>query len=135
MSTGGSACQPPAGQAWEGRLAAAIEQSRHSCKRLRPAMSSNVHHLYLFFDTPLQLRRVQLICQYLARQYWEQAERSEEHTSELQSPCNLVCRLLLEKKKPSETRLLPHHMLVRRPFLYMRDPRESLRASSVAPAA
>src|SRR5205807_3203542 len=29
--------------------------------------------------------------------------RSEEHTSELQSPCNLVCRLLLEKKK-----ILPH---------------------------
>src|SRR5256885_10834109 len=28
-----------------------------------------------------------------------QGERSEEHTSELQSPCNLVCRLLLEKKK------------------------------------
>src|SRR2546426_11864996 len=27
------------------------------------------------------------------------AHRSEEHTSELQSPCNLVCRLLLEKKK------------------------------------
>src|SRR2546426_3542473 len=27
------------------------------------------------------------------------AVRSEEHTSELQSPCNLVCRLLLEKKK------------------------------------
>src|SRR2546426_6210005 len=27
------------------------------------------------------------------------ATRSEEHTSELQSPCNLVCRLLLEKKK------------------------------------
>src|SRR2546426_4640241 len=29
------------------------------------------------------------------------ASRSEEHTSELQSPCNLVCRLLLEKKKKS----------------------------------
>src|SRR5256885_11971378 len=29
-----------------------------------------------------------------------QISRSEEHTSELQSPCNLVCRLLLEKKKP-----------------------------------
>src|SRR2546426_12651609 len=28
--------------------------------------------------------------------------RSEEHTSELQSPCNLVCRLLLEKKKKSK---------------------------------
>src|SRR2546426_8609038 len=32
---------------------------------------------------------------------WIRAERSEEHTSELQSPCNLVCRLLLEKKKNS----------------------------------
>src|SRR5256885_11196795 len=30
--------------------------------------------------------------------------RSEEHTSELQSPCNLVCRLLLEKKKYNFTR-------------------------------
>src|SRR5256885_10997813 len=29
-------------------------------------------------------------------------DRSEEHTSELQSPCNLVCRLLLEKKKNSK---------------------------------
>src|SRR5256885_12143325 len=34
-------------------------------------------------------------------------ERSEEHTSELQSPCNLVCRLLLEKKK-NTTKLLVH---------------------------
>src|SRR5256885_7985024 len=32
-----------------------------------------------------------------------QTERSEEHTSELQSPCNLVCRLLLEKKKRTGT--------------------------------
>src|SRR2546426_597008 len=30
-------------------------------------------------------------------------DRSEEHTSELQSPCNLVCRLLLEKKKTNKT--------------------------------
>src|SRR5256885_11900171 len=30
-----------------------------------------------------------------------QQDRSEEHTSELQSPCNLVCRLLLEKKEES----------------------------------
>src|SRR5256885_3954039 len=38
------------------------------------------------------------------------AHRSEEHTSELQSPCNLVCRLLLEKKKlisHSQHRLRP----------------------------
>src|SRR5256885_8300761 len=33
--------------------------------------------------------------------------RSEEHTSELQSPCNLVCRLLLEKKKPHPLRSSP----------------------------
>src|SRR5256885_12100308 len=35
--------------------------------------------------------------------------RSEEHTSELQSPCNLVCRLLLEKKKKTNTK--PHHTI------------------------
>src|SRR5688500_19599135 len=33
--------------------------------------------------------------------------RSEEHTSELQSPCNLVCRLLLEKKKKTYHQLRP----------------------------
>src|SRR2546426_11894072 len=32
-------------------------------------------------------------------------DRSEEHTSELQSPCNLVCRLLLEKKKKFASRM------------------------------
>src|SRR5256885_8452912 len=37
--------------------------------------------------------------------------RSEEHTSELQSPCNLVCRLLLEKKKK-------HKIHTRDAFLY-----------------
>src|SRR5256885_12179322 len=45
--------------------------------------------------------------------------RSEEHTSELQSPCNLVCRLLLEKKQTSthllsnrQHTLAPHHALI-----------------------
>src|SRR2546426_3442006 len=38
--------------------------------------------------------------------------RSEEHTSELQSPCNLVCRLLLEKKKIS-CRLCRYSILCR----------------------
>src|SRR5256885_193411 len=33
--------------------------------------------------------------------------RSEEHTSELQSPCNLVCRLLLEKKKKTTQKSRP----------------------------
>src|SRR2546426_6732809 len=36
-------------------------------------------------------------------------ERSEEHTSELQSPCNLVCRLLLEKKKKITTDTKPNN--------------------------
>src|SRR5256885_2393218 len=48
---------------------------------------------------PGDLRRLRLE---IARQSPEVGllrKRSEEHTSELQSPCNLVCRLLLEKKK------------------------------------
>src|SRR5256885_9931438 len=39
--------------------------------------------------------------------------RSEEHTSELQSPCNLVCRLLLEKKKKSVDPVDPQNMYTR----------------------
>src|ERR1022692_4057921 len=39
--------------------------------------------------------------------------RSEEHTSELQSPCNLVCRLLLEKKTDRKsTRLNSSHLVI-----------------------
>src|SRR5256885_12885093 len=36
-------------------------------------------------------------------------KRSEEHTSELQSPCNLVCRLLLEKKKSNQYHIQSLH--------------------------
>src|SRR2546426_6111965 len=43
--------------------------------------------------------------------YWL-VSRSEEHTSELQSPCNLVCRLLLEKKKKKK-RNKTYHIRVR----------------------
>src|SRR2546426_2037542 len=39
--------------------------------------------------------------------------RSEEHTSELQSPCNLVCRLLLEKKKSASLNITTtYHYIV-----------------------
>src|SRR5256885_10861717 len=48
--------------------------------------------------------------------------RSEEHTSELQSPCNLVCRLLLEKKKKN-----------RHP--YCRDLRRHDRTNSITPSS
>src|SRR5256885_11378715 len=37
--------------------------------------------------------------------------RSEEHTSELQSPCNLVCRLLLEKKKKKRKHVPIQHTI------------------------
>src|SRR5256885_10431298 len=40
--------------------------------------------------------------------------RSEEHTSELQSPCNLVCRLLLEKKKKNADQRSSNHLRVLR---------------------
>src|SRR5205807_6034340 len=44
--------------------------------------------------------------------------RSEEHTSELQSPCNLVCRLLLEKKKKKyRKRQHPPHPLLQLPLM------------------
>src|ERR1039457_853459 len=43
-----------------------------------------------------------------------QAHRSEEHTSELQSPCNLVCRLLLEKKKKHKFNQMQLHESVTR---------------------
>src|SRR5256885_11173687 len=47
--------------------------------------------------TPEQDAKVREIL--TARRAASRPLRSEEHTSELQSPCNLVCRLLLEKKK------------------------------------
>src|SRR2546430_6714960 len=46
----------------------------------------------------------------LERQEGDRADhRSEEHTSELQSQSNLVCRLLLEKKKKKHTECSPQH--------------------------
>src|SRR5256885_2911529 len=44
--------------------------------------------------------------------------RSEEHTSELQSPCNLVCRLLLEKKKQKKRNPATHYI----PNTYIHPP-------------
>src|SRR5438034_3711856 len=38
-----------------------------------------------------------------SRDFWRSLGRSEEHTSELQSHSDLVCRLLLEKKKPNKS--------------------------------
>src|SRR2546426_1798028 len=43
----------------------------------------------------------------VSERHFETFSRSEEHTSELQSPCNLVCRLLLEKKNTSRAEYSP----------------------------
>src|SRR2546430_12221805 len=43
-----------------------------------------------------------------------ESQRSEEHTSELQSQSNLVCRLLLEKKKNNKTKTPTHRDIVHR---------------------
>src|SRR2546426_2275252 len=54
---------------------------------------------YAVSNCPFKSSRVASLKMSLNGQF--ETARSEEHTSELQSPCNLVCRLLLEKKKPT----------------------------------
>src|SRR2546426_1546186 len=56
---------------------------------------------YDYLIKPVDLDELEMSLQGALRQRQLEIERrrSEEHTSELQSPCNLVCRLLLEKKK------------------------------------
>src|SRR2546426_3984019 len=66
----------------------------------RPPRSTLFPYTTLFRSkiTYLRLGRYESADQ-IAAARWFASQRSEEHTSELQSPCNLVCRLLLEKKK------------------------------------
>src|SRR5207244_11054791 len=58
---------------------------------------------------------------FFANDILEERERSEEHTSELQSPDHLVCRLLLEKKK-NKTKIIqtqvPHKTVAYTPSIY-----------------
>src|SRR5256885_12636591 len=49
--------------------------------------------------------------------------RSEEHTSELQSPCNLVCRLLLEKKKKTTITCSVSYNHTPHPWAYVKTTR------------
>src|SRR5256885_8711614 len=65
-------------------------------------------------DSSLDLHEIELLLKksiQLDPSFPEAHLRSEEHTSELQSPCNLVCRLLLEKKKSNKS--LQTHSLLR----------------------
>src|SRR5437867_7663467 len=51
------------------------------------------------------------------RRRWPTGSRSEEHTSELQSPYDLVCRLLLEKKKKKHKKTISKEYTTRTPYM------------------
>src|SRR3989454_8678819 len=63
------------------------------------------HEAQVPHEPPVVERDLPAVALLGVARYRPPRERSEEHTSELQSPCNLVCRLLLEKKNtgPSQT--------------------------------
>src|SRR5256885_13069665 len=73
----------------------------------RPPRSTLFPYTTLFRSSHTRSRHPRRPTSQLSGKYSERRDeaskvgvlRSEEHTSELQSPCNLVCRLLLEKKK------------------------------------
>src|SRR2546426_5923033 len=71
----------------------------------RPPRSTLFPYTTLFRSLNIDQARLRLELQFGFFRHGElqigfQLHRSEEHTSELQSPCNLVCRLLLEKNNP-----------------------------------
>src|SRR2546426_2277311 len=69
----------------------------------RPPRSTLFPYTTLFRSHDVERAALQQLERFLAAAADGYVElRSEEHTSELQSPCNLVCRLLLEKKKKKE---------------------------------
>src|SRR3989454_5190071 len=95
----------------------AIEQRRQTMLKV---MNFIVDRQREFFEKgveylkPLTLREVadvinmhESTASRVTNEKYVQTPRSEEHTSELQSPCNLVCRLLLEKKKLLELTVSP----------------------------
>src|SRR2546426_3689222 len=65
----------------------------------RPPRSTLFPYTTLFRSIVVRARDASVRCVAPAAKNPTNHARSEEHTSELQSPCNLVCRLLLEKKK------------------------------------
>src|SRR2546430_10016407 len=71
----------------------------------------------LRFVNELYHRLTRVIEQLLAEEPTRPADRSEEHTSELQSQSNLVCRLLLEKKKKNKARLETYKPIHHQPDL------------------
>src|SRR2546430_12778464 len=75
-----------------------ISTQKHSYAKPSPSLS------------PAHISPAPSSCRLQEPRFFENAApRSEEHTSELQSQSNLVCRLLLEKKKIREERSCSHH--------------------------
>src|SRR5688500_19082154 len=89
------------------------------------------HDLRLDREVALKLLRTDLAQQEGMR---ERVVRSEEHTSELQSPCKLVCRLLLEKKNTSDPSVR-RSGCVTPCSRWWRSPRSILSAASLAGAS
>src|SRR5260370_5304449 len=87
----------------------------------RPPRSTLFPYTTLFRSKPARLERRPLFFGLHLCPYWR-PKRSEEHTSELQSHLNLVCRLLLEKKKNQKQVANPEgtpaeHLFSHRPCL------------------
>src|SRR5689334_24017990 len=68
---------------------------------IRPPPRSTLFPYTTLFRSGRRLNFTQTRIGGLARRHGAPGQRSEEHTSELQSQFHLVCRLLLEKKKPA----------------------------------
>src|SRR3989454_11314713 len=106
----GSACSDNVSDFPTGRSAAALTQAPD----IHGAIAAQRHHTDALMRIPGVVGTAVALVKGRAavRIFVERADvrglpsqldgRSEEHTSELQSPCNLVCRLLLEKKKTTE---------------------------------
>src|SRR2546430_3801445 len=76
----------------------------------RPPRSTLFPYTTLFRSLFVRLGKAQDHPTFFFVVHWQEGNRSEEHTSELQSQSNLVCRLLLEKKKNSAQGELHGHL-------------------------
>src|SRR3989454_10711345 len=97
---GAVATDPPGAAATDGLTRVSTILTSGSAPRTRPSMRSPS-------TSKSAAKRREPSSWRMATLLPDTSNRSEEHTSELQSPCNLVCRLLLEKKKNRILRGIP----------------------------
>src|SRR5207249_11514320 len=75
-----------------------------SLRRLRARQEHSANEQIAIRHQIVEIRLIRVKRVQIVHRHIEKAQRSEEHTSELQSRFDLVCRLLLEKKKKIETK-------------------------------